>query len=118
MAQYRPFPLNQFLPTLLPVHTKAAGASRGSQRQGNSSQPQFFTQPLAQTGSRNFQRNTPPTVAGYSSLQSLAEYISGQGHSHGNMSNQSYAVQRSNQVQKKDQSCSIPVGELTAEGYF
>ena len=59
----------------------AAGAGRGTQRQGHSSQPHIFN-------NRDMQRNTPPTGAGFSDLQSQRHpvYNGGQGHSQGNMS--------------------------------
>ena len=66
-------------------------------------------------------RNHHTGAAGYSNLQRprhTADYTSGQGHGRGNMSHQSHAAQRSNQVQAKDRWNAIPVGELNGDRYF
>ena len=46
------------------------------------------------------------------------DYTGDQGHSQGNMPHQSYAAQRSNQIQTKEEHGKIPIDKMTAKGMF
>ena len=46
------------------------------------------------------------------------DYTRDQGHSQGNMPHQSYAVQRSNQIQTKEECGKISIDKMTAKGMF